>query len=103
MFWNRQKGTWNRRQAKSLEQKKSLRLGLESLEDRSLMAALAGGLAPEKLLLAPAANVNAASFVPQPTPAITASATVLTDDAYEQNDSLAAARNLGTLSGPTTI
>ena len=43
---------WNRRKECSLEAKKSFRLGVESLEDRSLMAALAGGLDSDKLLLA---------------------------------------------------
>ena len=53
------------------------RLGLETLEDRSLMATFSGS--------------------------VTAQAAALTDDTYEQNDSRGAAKNLGTLSGPKTV
>jgi hypothetical protein len=53
------------------------RLGMESLEGRSLMASVAGG--------------------------VTAQAAALVDDAYEQNDSRGAAKNLGTLRASKTV
>ncbi len=79
-------------------------LQVESLEDRSLMAALAGGL--DKQSIVDVANggagyVASAGLKKASTPA--AQAAALTDDGYEQNDTLATARNLGTLTATTTI
>jgi len=74
---------------------------VESLEDRSLMAAVAGGIDNNVLL---ASNQSVASVAALKTaPTFTNRVAVLTDDSYEQNDTQTAARNLGTLSGPLTI
>jgi hypothetical protein len=74
---------------------------VESLEDRSLMAAVAGGIDNSFLL---ASNQPVASIAALKTAPTTANRyAVLTDDSYEQNDTQGTAANLGTLSGPLTI
>jgi hypothetical protein len=79
-------------------------LRLELLEDRSLMAAVAGGIDKQPLVDAgsgSAGYVASAGLKKTSTSAVQAAA--LTDDSYEQNDTLATARNLGTLTASTTI
>lgn len=82
------------------------RLHLESLEDRSLMAALATDWnRPALLSQSTAAAAQFASAASTTRSAATASPlpAALIDDAYEQNDFFGTARNLGTLTAPTTI
>jgi len=67
-------------------------MGVESLEDRSLMAAL--DLASLGIKLASASSSQRSS---------SASAAALVDDSYEENDTRATARNLGTLTASKTI
>lgn len=72
----------------------SRRLLLENLEDRSLMAGLD---------LATVLANGGAALSAQPTRGSGAQAAALVDDGYEQNDTRATARNLGTLTASTTI
>lgn len=69
------------------------------------MAAVAGNA--NDLFLSSHGSPNlssaAAAHTAKGSPSITARAAALTDDAYEQNDSLSAARGLGTISAPKTI
>src|SRR5947209_4349822 len=74
---------------------------VESLEDRSLMAAVAGGIDNTFLLASNQSFANVVAVKTAPTAANRAA--VLTDDRYEQNDTQSAASNLGVLSGPLTI
>src|SRR3954466_14717883 len=70
---------------------------VESLEDRSLMAAVAGGIDNNLLL---ASNQSVASLVAPkhaPTTSNRAAVAVLTDDSRESNDTQTTATNLGTL------
>lgn len=55
--------------------------------------------------LSSSANLTSLSpaYTAKGSPSTTARAAALTDDTYEQNDSLSAAKNLGTLSAPTTV
>jgi hypothetical protein len=69
---------------------KSRKLFLESLEDRSLMAAVTSGIDSQKAL--PAASSASSSL-----------AAALVDDGYEQNDTLGTARGLGTITSPRAI
>jgi len=104
------KGLFLRGRKRSAPEKNQARhLAVESLEDRSLLAAVAGALSSDRLLLV-TGGVSLPSPViaggPAPSSSVApggAARAVLVDDAYEQNDTLATARNLGTLSGPLTI
>src|SRR5262245_21278806 len=66
----------------------SRKLCLESLEDRSLMAAIASGVDSHKLA---------------PTASTASLAAALVDDVYEQNDTWGMARGLGTITSPRTV
>jgi hypothetical protein len=85
--------------ARNLVNRRSLLV--EPLEDRSLMAGVAGGI-DNILPLASGQSVAHFSAV-KSAPTYINRATVLTDDNYEQNDTQSAAYNLGTLSSPLTI
>lgn len=73
---------------------------MESLEDRSLMAAVAGGLETDVEKPVDESMVVAVRKT-APTRAVRAAA--LTDDAYENNDTQATASNLGLVTAPKTI
>jgi hypothetical protein len=68
----------------------SRKLFLESLEDRSLMAAVTSGFDTQKVL--PTSSAGSSTV-----------AAALVDDGYEQNDTLGTARGLGTITSPRTL
>src|SRR5262245_60934424 len=69
---------------------------LESLEDRAMMAA---GNYLADLINAGLVSKSIAGVANNPSPAPSA----LVDDSYEENDSRTTARDLGTLTGSTTL
>lgn len=73
---------------------------MESLEDRSLMAAVASGL--DVAVENPVAE-TAAIAIRKTAPTRSVRAAALTDDAYENNDTQATASNLGMLTAPRAI
>ena len=87
-------------------QRKSRQLLMESLEDRSLMAALASGIDTKAVDSAVADSPvveTAAITARKVTPNLTNRAAALVDDSYENNDTQATATNLGTLTAPKTL
>jgi hypothetical protein len=83
----------------AIDRSNNRHLLMESLEDRSLMASLAGGVD----YLAPLAATHTSAVHAKTAPATSNLRALLTDDAYEQNDTLSTAYNLGTLSSSKTI
>lgn len=88
------------RQRIQIARKQSRRLVIESLEDRSLMAAVASGL--DVHAVKPVAH-SALVAMQKTAPTRSIRAAVLADDAYENNDTAATAFNLGLVAAPRTI